>query len=529
MAKREISEVLKRNLKDGKEYNKLIPRVKCESTNLGRGDTFHTTEQMKAWIEKYAFQTARLAPLLKGQTLKETVNNIYNFLYSHVQYEADGALQQLRSPACSWMQRKEGVDCKSFSVFASSILVNLGIKHFIRQIRQPGFHPSEFTHVYVVVPADQNQKELSGNATTLVLDATKHQNIESKYIQKVDMPMLAHVGLNAPVATATVAPAQNQRTLQIIENFNIFCDFLVEKGVPVATVNALRLEVNKYTSQGQDPQFKIVDAGILIGGRLIELRTQEEGLQFAVGAVTGAAAVGKKLINLLPSGFLADTFGSVFANGFDLSCWGSATSPSESKKILAEVHMPFFQKCFEIIGNSQDIEQIKKYLNWAISFAHSEGFIKRRTAETDRYADCSQKGWAVIADFMDGVKSQLDALISSLEMQFEVEVRQKESTATWSIPTSMTKFNKPYAADHRNHRITYPQVVSLRLKNEGSTRNPTSGRGRNGSRSQTNGSGSSEGGNNTGLIIGGVALAALPLLFFMKKDPTAKRAKKASK
>lgn len=108
MSNVEISAVLKRNLKDGKEYDKLIPRVKCERTNLGEGDTFNTVDWMKDWIEKFSYQTVKLSPKLKGHTLEETVKNIYDFLYRHVQYTADGQLQQLRSPACIWAQRKEG-------------------------------------------------------------------------------------------------------------------------------------------------------------------------------------------------------------------------------------------------------------------------------------------------------------------------------------------------------------------------------------------------------------------------------------
>lgn len=242
----EISAVLKRNLKEGKEYDKLIPRVKCERTILGEGDTFDTVDWMKGWIEKYAYQTAKLSTALKGRSLAETVDNIYRFLYDHVQYTADGALQQVRSPACTWTQRKEGVDCKSYSVFASSILSNLDIKHFIRQVRQPSFYPEEFTHVYVVVPKDQNVNDYSENAPTFVLDATKHQNTESSYIEKVDLQMtkLKHIGLNAP---------QDERNQKIVKNFENFSRFLLQKGITVSTVNAIRDRVSKFTSKGRIP------------------------------------------------------------------------------------------------------------------------------------------------------------------------------------------------------------------------------------------------------------------------------------
>ena len=134
-----IDSVLYRPLKSGEKYNSLFPNVDCKPTFLGKGNTSFTLDQMKIWSTKYVNQTKRISYKLKGKTVAETITNIYNFLHDYLQYQADGFEQNLRSPACSWQTRKTGIDCKSYSLFASTILLNLNIPHSFRKIIQHQF------------------------------------------------------------------------------------------------------------------------------------------------------------------------------------------------------------------------------------------------------------------------------------------------------------------------------------------------------------------------------------------------------
>lgn len=177
--------------------NDLFPATKNTTTNLGLGNTFHTVKQMKKWVELHYHQTNAIAKLLKRNSLKETVNLIYTFLYNTLQYKQDYTLQQLRSPSNSIRNRKTGLDCKSYSIFASCILTSLGIKHYIRQIRQPHFKPSRYTHVYVVVPINQETANLKDGYYPI--DGTVKGNREPLFITANDTFMdnnLPHVGLN---------------------------------------------------------------------------------------------------------------------------------------------------------------------------------------------------------------------------------------------------------------------------------------------------------------------------------------------
>lgn len=187
--------MLRRTLRSGNEYDALFPKALCKSTYVGNGDTDFSIDEMKKVIEQYAFQTEKVAQKLQKPTLKATTDNIHDFLFNHFQYLADESNQLLRSPACSWFTRKKGIDCKSYSILASCILTNLEITHYIRKIKQPGYAPDEYTHVYVIVPIDQETGSLESGYH--VIDGTLKSNIEPAFIGKSDLQMsLEHYSLN---------------------------------------------------------------------------------------------------------------------------------------------------------------------------------------------------------------------------------------------------------------------------------------------------------------------------------------------
>lgn len=565
--KKGISTALKRNLKSGKEYSKLIPPVRCERTNLGSGDTFYTVDAMKTWVEKYAHQTAKLAPVLVGRNLEETVNNIYHFLYSHIQYEADGALQQLRSPACTWVQRSAGVDCKSFSVFASALLSNLGIKHFIRQIRQPYFYPEEFTHVYVVVPENQND---INNSATFVLDATKHQNVESDYIEKVDLTMtkLQHIGLNAP---------QDERTQRIVENFERFNRFLLEKGVPIETVNAIRERISWFTSKGKDPDFKITPDGLMVHNVLFVLEFKEHvpflavqqafggpkglgftaafnrgGLGFSFGDAFGDVvfAADKELTDagvntsggiidagismatsFLPLGNILDgilgelNLAANISNvlKYGLSSWGASRTPEEMKKRFAENCYPWLQQ--ELAGiTMQNIAEKITAIDVNLR-GNQEQFkmLKQNHSRAKSTRLANEWGEQECARLLEKTMTGLNAQLQKEGVS--VSVNTVPASASAMSPYRIKSFwnndditNKTYTSkmEFKIYKVNSESLSAWMKRQVATISGTVTGAGTN-----VNAEGSStevpqKSGSNTGLILGGIALATAPF-FFMKK------------
>ena len=97
-----------------------------------------------------------MAQSFKGKTIEETCRNIWQFLKDNITYVADTDLQAIQSPD-SLLKKLTG-DCKSYSVFAASILDNLGIPYFIRF--SSNLPNKRMHHVYIVVPAKGKENVL---------------------------------------------------------------------------------------------------------------------------------------------------------------------------------------------------------------------------------------------------------------------------------------------------------------------------------------------------------------------------------
>lgn len=198
MSQDEINAILFRKIKSGLEFDRLIPKTTCQSTYVGDGMTDFSMKQMAEVVHEYSWQADLLADALERKSLQETVFAIHDFLYDHFQYRADKAKQFLRTLACSWYDRANGIDCKSYSIAASSILTALGIRHSIRRIKQAGFAPKEWTHVYVIVP--KNQKTGNLNEGYYTIDGTIPEKDEPDYTEKNDLDMsLQHYVLNGAI------------------------------------------------------------------------------------------------------------------------------------------------------------------------------------------------------------------------------------------------------------------------------------------------------------------------------------------
>ncbi|SHJ45217.1 hypothetical protein [Aquimarina spongiae] len=370
---------LYRPLMDGKRFDVLLPKTNCTSTTLASGDTHVTVNHMADWVKKHYKQTERLAPKLKRRTVKQTVDSIYEFLYNHFQYKADGELQQLRSPGCSWYQRKEGIDCKSYSIFTSCLLMNLGIDHYIREVRQPGTAPQLFTHVYITVPK-KGKSNAPGNY--YVIDATKHENTEVPFLEAKDtfMSALPHVGLNGPGKTKR----RYRRGLRLPETanrgFENFLKFLSIEGVSPSIVNAIRKEAQFYLDLGIHPDFAITDQGVIVQRKLFPFKLNR-GLREPL--TTGAIASASKLV--LESNFFKKTLGAVFANGFDFSCIGSSYTPARAKNDV-QVDMPYIvrQSGLESVVNNTTLN---KFLNLAQGYRD-----EANNGTASRFAKCTRDG-----------------------------------------------------------------------------------------------------------------------------------------
>ncbi|WP_272152123.1 transglutaminase-like domain-containing protein [Tenacibaculum aiptasiae] len=284
-----VNKALYRNVKTHTKYDEYFTKTPCTSTYLGEFTTTGGMRQMVEWALKYKDFSKEISKVLKGRNLKQTVANIYQFLYDHVQYQADGYDQQLRSPSCTWNSRLEGIDCKSYSVFASTILINLNIPHSFRKVKQPS-EPNRWSHVYVKIP--------SGNQT-LIIDPTKRVNTEVEYIQKEDMEVkLPYHGLHAAL------PSVPNQQAETVSNFRKFLAELNRSGVPKTVTQKIEYEVRRSTDRGIDPYIDLQPTHIVVNKVMIPYGVSVE-LQGMGWVATATTAV----TSLFKSGFFSGLFG----------------------------------------------------------------------------------------------------------------------------------------------------------------------------------------------------------------------------
>jgi len=177
-----------RKIKSGLQYDSLFPKADLKDDVLiPDGNIKDTVKLMREVVLKYLDDTKLIAPILQGKTVQDTCRNIWNFLYSHIQYKLDkNGLEQLRRPARSWHDRTTGIDCDCFTIFASSILTNLNIPHSYRIAK----YTDKFQHVYDVVLEKGQQHTIDPVA--------HHFNYEEPYKQKIDFNMAQLNGI--PIA-----------------------------------------------------------------------------------------------------------------------------------------------------------------------------------------------------------------------------------------------------------------------------------------------------------------------------------------
>ncbi len=170
----------KRNIRPGYEYDGLFPGSDNSNKTIRRNAHLdHTVAFIPKVVERTLSHTRKIAERLKGRSVYDTCRNIWEFVYSHINYKKDAeGYEQIRSPARSWHDRKTGVDCDCYSVFISSVLTNLGIPHLLRITK---YNRSYFQHIYPVV---------KDGLTEITIDCVTDQfDYEVAYKQKKDYPM----------------------------------------------------------------------------------------------------------------------------------------------------------------------------------------------------------------------------------------------------------------------------------------------------------------------------------------------------
>lgn len=441
-----ISLSLQRQVKPAGKFAGLFPHSSCSATKLGNGknDTHEGVKMMADLINKYSWQTEKVAQKLKDRSLAKTCQNIYDFLYNYFQYQADEALQQLRSPACSWNDRLKGIDCKSYSILAGSICQNLGIAYAIRQVKQPGPYADLWTHVYVVVPKNQKGKlnKQLDKGEYYVLDGTKSDTNEVFFVQKEDRIMQSHqyVGMNAPSAqTAKKLKVNAEGERRLLE----LSRKLPTLGFHKNQINLIVEDIRSLLVSGVDPsKLYIFFLGNQLNVRygqsrkvykpvLVRENVTKMGLNAGEEEMIGKAIDGNSdLMEKIKKALKSIDFAGIFSGGGKFfsellkGCSGSTFSPSKVEKMLTN-DMPGLLNYSGINGSEADLTNIN-YFNW---LAH--GYWFNLKASGQRLGTCSRSnlndGAVALGAFIKEVMRQVDeALLKQGVILTEIRSAKKD-------------------------------------------------------------------------------------------------------
>lgn len=175
----------KRKIKDGRWYNKFFPKARVRDYVVKKKALVSdTVELMQRVISTTLSQTKAIAKHLDAGNVKDTCKRVWEFCYSHIQYEMDRTrTEQVRTPRRSWHDRERGIDCDCFTVLIGSILTNLNIPFVMRLWRNKA---ENFEHIYPVAFTPKGKE--------VIIDCVVHDfNFEAPYTEIKDIEMELHM------------------------------------------------------------------------------------------------------------------------------------------------------------------------------------------------------------------------------------------------------------------------------------------------------------------------------------------------
>lgn len=517
----DFDKALHRKIRSGSEFDNLIP--KSQNTNINfetsskqilESDTFDTLIFIDQWVTKYHNQLAKVAPLLKGNNTAQTAANIYHWLYNHFQYQLDKSplKQRLLSPAAAWKHRTSGIDCKSFSLLASCLLTELKVPHSLRMVKQKGIksftnpnewivNPNYWSHVYVAIPEGTKFH---------IIDATTHDNREVQIVEKYDHKMI-HQGLNGAYAQNSLGCACQGTSLAqnglgnpatmgfAITNFHTYLTDLERQGVSRTVTDKMLFLVKANVEMGIDPDMNDIfqkafsnsqlGAGFsglitdIKGTANTEIRNLNSGLSnISVGGVKFSDVAGAisgdndallnvakdKIKGLMPSNFISSTFGAVFANGFNLSCWGASLTPQKAQDNISKFHNPHFNYLLNKISTATTLQGQQDAINRFIKDVYTlDKYYEVYKPKAADWSSCAQKA---IKDgylaYMRKLKIQANSFISEITSQGATLTQERLSPLKFFFTPETTGNQQEETKNNPSDSfVDYPQVNMSSVKN----------------------------------------------------------------
>ncbi|WP_026709884.1 hypothetical protein [Flavobacterium filum] len=225
-------------------------------------------------------------------------------------------------------------------------------------------------------------------------------------------------------------------------------------------------------------------------------------------AATNAMNQGIAGITSFATNLFSSTLGAVFANGFDLSCWGASLTPADAKKELEDIFIPHLTVLNNKLSNASSKSDMQLSMNELLKyvFVCDEYFtnVKRKMAS---WSACSIKGINAQRDYFKGIITEINTLLESY-ISKGATTSQVQVAIPYTIPASSTKSGSAYPfAKNRQEKVTYPNVNLSNYNLQSQSQNFD---GSNGSTVDTPDSETKKEGSSVPLLLGlGLLLAKL--------------------
>lgn len=231
-----FTDAYKHPIKSGRKFDKMFGKPvgghKVVSKSATVEDTIH---YIAKFAKQYHSQSQNVSAQFKSGSLTDQVAAIEDWIQTHIPYRMDGQSdagarqigdEELSTPNFMWHNRHNPntpADCDDISaVMPSTILFNLGIKHYIR-MADYGYG---FQHVYTVIPLNQNSPLNPNNNLKreeyLVIDPVLQGiNNEVPFVKKYDVSMNRLTVLSgAPKQHLGTAPAFVTGVFALVDEIN---------------------------------------------------------------------------------------------------------------------------------------------------------------------------------------------------------------------------------------------------------------------------------------------------------------------
>jgi hypothetical protein len=160
-------------------------------------------------------------------------------------------------------------------------------------------------------------------------------------------------------------------------------------------------------------------------------------------------------------GQFQNTFGSVLANGFQISCWGSSNPPTKTKGNIEKYHQPYFNQLLSALQNG-DQNSVNRFVKDVYIAWHGSLTIQTAT----KWSSCSAKGLKMYLDFMQPLKDKADETVKAFVNAGATKIMNNGTTLDFKMNGYLLD------ADSSKRSISYPVLNFSTIKSSQPTIEP---------------------------------------------------------